>query len=88
MQGANVAKEEIMLKAIVLTTTALALAAAPALAASFYVAHAPHSKRCSIVETRPDGRNLIEVGAAHSSHSAAMQALHTSVHCTSTGKGS
>ena len=70
-----------MLKAITITTTVFVMAVSPALAASFYVAHPPHSKRCSIVETRPDGRNLMEVGSAHSSHGAAMQALHTSVHC-------
>jgi hypothetical protein len=78
-----------MLKAIALTTAALILAAAPALAASsYYVVHAPHSKSCSVVEKAPDGKNLLMVGKHHSSMSAATRAMHTSVSCTAKKTGS
>lgn len=78
-----------MVKIFMLTSVSLVLAMAPALAAThFYVARTPHTKRCDVVEKAPDGKNLLVVGSAHTSKSAAIKAMHTSVSCTSTKKGS
>lgn len=78
-----------MIKILSLTTVVLALAIAPALAAThFYVVRAPHTKRCDIVEKAPDGKNLIAVGSPHTSWGSAKKALNTSVSCTSTRKSS
>jgi hypothetical protein len=78
-----------MIRLMTLTTTALVLALAPAVAASsFYVVRPPHSKRCSIQQTAPNGKTLLLVGKPHSSRSSASRAMHTSVSCTQTKKGS
>jgi hypothetical protein len=70
-----------MLTKLTLAAAALVLAASPALAASYYVAHHPHSQKCSVVQKRPDGKNLILVGSPHKSHKSAMSAMETSVSC-------
>jgi hypothetical protein len=70
-----------MLTKLTLAAAAIVLAASPALAASYYVAHHPHSQKCSIVEKHPDGKNLILVGSPHKSYKSAKTAMNTSVSC-------
>lgn len=55
------------------------LLSAPAFAAStYYVAHAPNSKVCSIVTAKPDGKTMVMVGktgyATTAKAAAAMKA--------------
>jgi hypothetical protein len=78
-----------MIKVTTLTTAALILAMAPALAAAthYYVVRHPHSHRCSIVSKAPDGVRLLLVGSPHTSKSAATVAEQTSVWCTQRKKG-
>jgi hypothetical protein len=38
--------------------------ATPALAAEYYVAQDPTTKKCKIVEEKPDGKSLIMIGTA------------------------
>lgn len=78
-----------MTRFVTAMSLALILSAAPALsAAGYYVVRAPHSKRCEVVKTAPNGRTLLLVGKPHSTMSAANHAMHTSVSCTQTKKGS
>jgi hypothetical protein len=36
----------------------------PALAAEFYVAQDPSTKKCKIVEEKPDGKSMVMIGTA------------------------
>jgi hypothetical protein len=40
----------------------IVFAVSPALAAEFYVAQNPNTKRCRVVENKPDGTKLMMVG--------------------------
>jgi hypothetical protein len=47
-----------------LVTGLLVFAVSPALAAEFYVALEPGTKYCKIVDTKPDGKTMIMIGAS------------------------
>jgi hypothetical protein len=42
----------------------LVFAVSPALAAEFYVAQEPATKKCKIVDTKPDGKTMIMIGTS------------------------
>jgi hypothetical protein len=72
-----------MITKLTVLTFSLAMAvAAPALAGGFYVARVPHTTRCIIVTTPPDGKNLFQVGDAHPTADSARTSSSSSVDCT------
>jgi S-adenosylmethionine:tRNA-ribosyltransferase-isomerase (queuine synthetase) len=50
-----------MLKHVVVAAVLIAIAT-PALAAEFYIGLDPQTKKCKVVETKPDGQTMIMVG--------------------------
>jgi hypothetical protein len=52
-----------MRRLLVTSVTAFFVITTPALAAEFWVSQDPATKHCKIVETMPDGKTLVMIGA-------------------------
>ena len=53
-----------MIRLCVVAASLLILATSPVLAAEFYVAQDPSTKKCKTVETKPDGTTMTMVGTS------------------------
>jgi hypothetical protein len=70
-----------MSKRVVVAAVLIAMAT-PALAAEFYVAQDPESKRCKIVEEKPDGQSMIMIGTkAYATKEEAKAAKKAAAEC-------
>ena len=56
-------KEKKMRRVFVTSLTILFATATPVLAAEFWVSQDPQTKKCKIVETMPDGKTHVLIGA-------------------------
>jgi hypothetical protein len=71
-----------MLKLTTIAIGVLVLGIAPTFAASsYYVAHAPKSTACSVVEKKPDGKKMLAVGRSHKTQAQADAALKAAKAC-------
>ncbi|MFS8116224.1 hypothetical protein QD460_31380 [Rhizobium jaguaris] len=70
-----------MVRAIVVAAVAALMASSALAASSFYVAHAPNSKTCTVSETKPDGKTMIQVGRVHASKMQAETAMKSDAAC-------
>jgi hypothetical protein len=71
-----------MISKILVAGMAVALLSMPAMAATqYYVAHAPNQKVCQVVQTKPDGKKMIEAGKTYSTMAAANSALRNLAAC-------
>jgi hypothetical protein len=60
----------------------LSMLATPAIAAEFYVAHDPATKKCKIVEEKPDGKTWVMIGtAAYATRDEARAAKQAAAEC-------
>jgi hypothetical protein len=58
--------------------------ASPALAAEFYVAQSASDKKCTVVETKPDGKTAMMIGTgSYKSEQAAKAAMKALAECKS-----
>jgi hypothetical protein len=48
----------------VVVAALLSMLVTPALAAEFYVAQDPSTKKCKVVEEKPDGKSMVMIGTA------------------------
>jgi hypothetical protein len=53
-----------MMKTYLIVAGVLTLVVSPALAKEFYVAQDPASKKCKIVDEKPDGTTMIMIGTS------------------------
>ena len=60
----------------------LSMFVTPALAAEFYVAQDPSTKKCKVVEEKPDGKTSIMIGTtSYARKDEAMDARNASAEC-------
>lgn len=60
----------------------LSLFATPVLAAEFYVAQDPTTKKCKVVEEKPDGKSMVTIGAgAYATRDEAKAAKRAAAEC-------
>jgi hypothetical protein len=60
----------------------LSMLATPAIAAEFYVAQDPATKKCKIVEETPDGKTMVMIGtAAYATKEQAKAARRAAAEC-------
>lgn len=65
-----------------LAVTALLVSmATPALAAQYFVAQDSSTKKCMVVEKKPDGTAMKMVGSAHKSEAEAKKAMSSNDAC-------
>lgn len=69
------------MKTYVLAVAAVLTLATPALAGEFYLAQDPESKKCKIVETKPDGTTKIQVGEVYATREEAKAAKQALAEC-------
>ena len=70
-----------MSKSVVFAAVLIAIAT-PALAAEFYVGQDPESKRCKVVEEKPDGQTMIMIGTeAYATKEEAKAAKKAAAEC-------
>jgi hypothetical protein len=55
---------EFSMQKYVIIAALLSMLVTPALAAEFYVAQDPSTKKCTVVEEKPDGKTSIMIGTA------------------------
>ena len=66
----------------VVVAALLSMVATPALAAEFYVAQDPTTKKCKIVEEKPDGKAMVMIGAgAYATEDEAKAARRAAAEC-------
>ncbi len=71
-----------MYRKIVLAAALAASFAAPAFAATYYVAQDSSSHKCSVTTTKPDGTKMVMIGTAgFSSKTAAEKAMGSDAAC-------
>lgn len=71
-----------MLKKITVACFILGVVAGQAMAAStYYVGHKAGEKGCSVVEVKPDGKKLTQVGNGHKTKAEAETAMKTAAEC-------
>jgi vancomycin permeability regulator SanA len=69
-----------MRRVLIATVTILFATATPVLAAEFWVSQDPQTKPCKIVETMPDGKTEVMIGASsYASHDEARAAKKVAV---------
>jgi hypothetical protein len=77
-----------MSKQVVFAAVLIAIAT-PALAAEFYVGQDPASKRCKVVEEKPDGQTWIMIGTeAYATKEEAKEAKKAAAECLKKGSAS
>ena len=73
-----------MYKRHIVVTALIVGFATPALAAEFYVAQSASDKKCTVVETKPDGKTAMMIGAgSYKSEQAAKAAMKALAECKS-----
>jgi hypothetical protein len=71
-----------MYRKIILAAALAASFAAPAFAATYYVAQNATSHKCSVTTSKPDGTKIIQIGTStFSSKSAAEKAMDADAAC-------
>ena len=66
----------------VVVAALLSMVATPALAAEFYVAQDPTTKKCKVVEEKPDGKTSVMIGtASYATKEEARAAKKASAEC-------
>jgi hypothetical protein len=67
----------------ILIAALLSMLATPAIAAEFYVALNPDTKKCKIVEEKPDGKTLVMIGTtAYATKEEAKAAKRSASECS------
>jgi hypothetical protein len=70
------------MKTYLAIATAVVVLSSPALAAEYYLGQDPETKKCKIVETKPDGDSLVMVGTeTYASKDEAKAARKASAEC-------
>jgi uncharacterized protein (DUF2147 family) len=71
-----------MFRRITLAAAAVTMLAVPAFAASYYVGQDAKTHKCAVTSTKPDGKNIMEIGTqSYASKSAAEAALKAAAAC-------
>jgi hypothetical protein len=73
---------EFSMQKFVVAAALLSLFVTPAAAAEFYVAQDPATKKCKIVEEKPDGKTMVMIGAgAYATKDEAKAARRAAAEC-------
>ena len=71
-----------MFRRIIIALATVSIFSLPAVAAEYWVAKSATTKKCEVVEKKPDGKMMMEVGkSGHKTKAEAEKATKTAAEC-------